>query len=205
MDQRVALFEVALLFDKAAFAGAVRHRLILQRTLAALVADRAIERVVDEQQLKHTILRLLHGVGLGVHDHAFADREHARWLQARAATSVDLDQAHATHTYWRHARVVAESWHVDASVFAGVDQVAAGFGVEDLAIHRDRRAGRNLDDFFFDNLFGRLVGCLFSGVAHADPTGITRRSERLMYASNSSRKRSNADAMGDTACCCRPR
>jgi hypothetical protein len=34
-------------------AAAVGERLVLQVALAALVADRAIERVVDEQELHH--------------------------------------------------------------------------------------------------------------------------------------------------------
>ena len=38
---------------------AVAHRLVLQRALAALVADRAVERVVDEQQLHDALLRLV--------------------------------------------------------------------------------------------------------------------------------------------------
>src|SRR5438132_1512839 len=42
------LLEVALLLDEARLAGAERERLILQRALAALVAHRAIERVIDQ-------------------------------------------------------------------------------------------------------------------------------------------------------------
>ena len=48
---RDRLLEVALLLDVAALARAVAERLVLQRALAALVADRAVERVVGEQQL----------------------------------------------------------------------------------------------------------------------------------------------------------
>ena len=54
----------------------VAHRLVLQRALAALVADRAVQRVVDQQQLHHALLRLLrHRRGeLGLDDHAVGDR-----------------------------------------------------------------------------------------------------------------------------------
>ncbi len=38
---------------------AVAHRLVLQRALAALVADRAVQRVVDEQQLHDALLGLV--------------------------------------------------------------------------------------------------------------------------------------------------
>ena len=37
----------------------VGHRLVLQVALAALVADRAVERVVDQQELHHPLARLL--------------------------------------------------------------------------------------------------------------------------------------------------
>jgi hypothetical protein len=40
-------------------AAAIGHRLVLQVALAALVADRAVERVVDEQELHHPFARLL--------------------------------------------------------------------------------------------------------------------------------------------------
>ena len=57
--QRDGLLPVALLLDEAGLAGAERERLVLQRALAALVAHRAVERVVDEQELEDAVLRLL--------------------------------------------------------------------------------------------------------------------------------------------------
>ena len=39
-------------------AGAPAERQVLQRALAALVADRAVERVVDEDELERRVLRL---------------------------------------------------------------------------------------------------------------------------------------------------
>ena len=44
-------------------------RLVLQRALAALVAHRAVERVVDEEELEDAVLRLLGHGGLGVDLH----------------------------------------------------------------------------------------------------------------------------------------
>ena len=49
---------VPLLLDEAALARPVRERLVLERALAALVADRAVERVVDEQELDDALLGL---------------------------------------------------------------------------------------------------------------------------------------------------
>ena len=57
---RDRLLEVALLLDEARLAGTERERLVLQRALAAAVAHRAVERVVDEQELEHAVLRRLH-------------------------------------------------------------------------------------------------------------------------------------------------
>ena len=66
------LLEVALLLDEAALARAVGQRLVLQRALAALVADRAVERVVGQQELEHAVLGLLHLLRGGVDHHAVA-------------------------------------------------------------------------------------------------------------------------------------
>ena len=44
LGQRDRLLEVALLLEEPGVARAVRERLVLQRALAALVADRAVER-----------------------------------------------------------------------------------------------------------------------------------------------------------------
>ena len=59
---RDRLLEVPLLLDVARLAGAERQRLVLERALAAAVAHRAVERVVDEEELEHAVLGLLHRV-----------------------------------------------------------------------------------------------------------------------------------------------
>ena len=79
----IGLGKVRLRLGEAGLAAAVAHRLVLQRALAALVADRAVERVVDEQELHHALLRL---VGdrrgeLGVDDHAVGDGDRAGRLR----------------------------------------------------------------------------------------------------------------------------
>ena len=71
------LLEVALVVDEAALARAPAHRDVLQRAFAAFVADRAVERVVDEEELDHRALRVLDLVGAGVDDHPVADRRRA--------------------------------------------------------------------------------------------------------------------------------
>src|SRR3712207_1891081 len=87
------LLEVALGLDEAARPRAPAVGDVLQRALAALVADGAVERVVDEQELDHRALRVVHALRLRVHDHAVADRRRAARLELRDA--LDLDEAHA--------------------------------------------------------------------------------------------------------------
>ena len=63
--ERDGLGVVALLLDEAALAGAVGDGLVLQGALAALVADRAVQRVVDEEELEDAVLGLLGGGAAG--------------------------------------------------------------------------------------------------------------------------------------------
>src|SRR4051794_37405833 len=91
--QRERLLEVALGLDEARAAAAPAVGDVLQRALAALVADGAVERVVDEEELDDRLLGSLHALGLGVDDHAVLDRRRAGGLQLRDA--LDLDEAHA--------------------------------------------------------------------------------------------------------------
>ena len=55
----IGLGKVRLCLGEPGLAAAVGHRLVLQRALAALVADRAVERVVDQQELHDALLRLV--------------------------------------------------------------------------------------------------------------------------------------------------
>ena len=54
----------------AAAVEAIGHRLVLQVALAALIADRAIERMIDQQELHHALARLLRLGAVGVDHHA---------------------------------------------------------------------------------------------------------------------------------------
>ena len=76
-----------------AFRGAEAVGEILQRTLAALVAHRAVERVVDEQELEDAGSRLRRLRIARRHDHAVGADRRARGLQLRHL--LDLDDADA--------------------------------------------------------------------------------------------------------------
>ena len=141
--QRDRLGEGALRLDEPRLAPAVGHRLVLQRALAALVADRAVQRVVDEQQLHHAVLRLVgdRGGELGLDDHARHDRDGAGRLRlghpAAVAGVRDLHQALAAGGHRVEQRVVAEPRDLDAQQLGGPDDQRA-LGHADLeAVDRD--------------------------------------------------------------------
>ena len=131
------LLEVALLFDEAALARAVGQRLVLQRALAALVADRAVERVVGQQELEHAVLGLLDLLRGGVDDHALAGLDEAGRLQRGAARALHLDQAHAAHADRLHARVVAEARDVGPGPLGRGDEQLALLGADLAAVQRE--------------------------------------------------------------------
>ena len=59
----------ALVLAIARMVEAVAHGLVLKVAFAALVADRAVKRVIDQQEFHDPLARLLDAVGVGTHDH----------------------------------------------------------------------------------------------------------------------------------------
>ena len=100
---------------------AAGHRLVLQRALPALVAHRAIERVVDQEKLHDPLLRLLRHVGreLGPHDHAVGDGLGTGG--DRLALALHLHQALPAGTGRGQQRVVAEARDRDAEPLGDPD------------------------------------------------------------------------------------
>ena len=89
---------------EARLAATVGHRLVLQRALAALVADRAVERVVDQEVLHHALLRLVGARGgeLGLDLHALGDGERAGGLRLHPARrALHLLQRRRRGRAWR--------------------------------------------------------------------------------------------------------
>ncbi len=152
---RDRLGERALGVDEPRVGAPGAHRLVLQGALAALVADRAVERVVDQQQLHHALLRLVGHLRrvLGAHDHAVGHRHRAAGLRLghRAPAHLDLDQALAAGARRIEQRVVAEARHDDPEPLARADDQLALGGVDDPVVDRepdvplrDRRGVRRL-------------------------------------------------------------
>ena len=108
---------------------AICHRLILQIALTALVANRAIERMVNQEELHDTFAGLFNHRGIGLHDRRLALRTRAQiadlhragggWLW-RAAHN--FDQTHAAVASNCKAFVVTETGDFDARHFAGLNE-----------------------------------------------------------------------------------
>ena len=105
---RDRLVERALRKRHPRLARAVLERQVLERALAALVADRAVERVVDEDELERRVLALgrLRGGLRRAHDHPVLRGQGAAGLELR--DPLDLDEAHPAGADGR-ARAAARS------------------------------------------------------------------------------------------------
>ncbi|CDQ45988.1 hypothetical protein BN1047_03891 [Mycolicibacterium neoaurum] len=116
----------------------VRHRLVLQRALATLVAYRAVQRMIDQQQLHHAVLRLVGDLGgqLGAHHHVRGDRR--RTGRQRFALSLDLHQALPTRPDRVQQRVIAEAGDLDAHQFGGPDEQRALRHADPVAVDGQR-------------------------------------------------------------------
>ena len=132
LDQwpKVFLIDGALVFIVARAADAIGHGLILQVAFAALVADRAVERVVDKQEFHDALACLLDKRRAGV-DAIWVNRLSCRSqiIDAHRARgdgfrhAIDLDQAHAAVAGNRQALMIAKSRHFPTCKFAGLEQV----------------------------------------------------------------------------------
>src|SRR6266581_2156984 len=103
------------------------HRLVLQGALAALVTHRAVEGVVDQEELHDPLLRLPRDLGreLGLDDHAVGYRLGTGG--DRLALALDLDEALPAGPGRREQRVVAEARDGDTEPLGDPDhQFALG-------------------------------------------------------------------------------
>ncbi len=128
-DQRaeVLLRHHTFLFAEARNTATVFQRRVLQFAFAALVTDRTIQRVVDEQELHHRALRLAGVVGFRPHLHAVGDRCGAgrQRLGRHATAHFNLNHAHATVGGDRQLLVVTETRHADVVGVGDLDDRGA--------------------------------------------------------------------------------
>ena len=94
-DERpdILIHDDALVLLETRHVAAVTHRQVLQLAFAALIADRAVQWMIDEQKLHHALL-CIHRLGRArVHLHAFAHRRGAG--RQGLADLLHFHQAHA--------------------------------------------------------------------------------------------------------------
>ena len=119
----------------ARYAAAETEREILELAFAALVADRAIERVVDQQELHRGLLRRDRARRARGDLHAVGDRCRAGGQRFRRA--LDVHETHAAVRCDRKLAVIAESRHIDADAIGDIDQHLPGARLDRLAVDFD--------------------------------------------------------------------
>ncbi len=96
---------------------------VLELALARLVADRAVERVVGQEELQDALARLLRGRAVDVHHLAVGHGGDAGGHQL--GRLLDLHQAHAADGRRRQRRVIAVVRDEDAGLLGGLDDRGA--------------------------------------------------------------------------------
>ena len=111
---------------------------ILQAAFAGLVADAAIDRVIEHHELHDRLPRAQH-LGRGrLHLHLGGDMHVARGHQLGDA--LHLDQAHAAIACDRQVRVIAEVRDLDAIAQRGLQQLLALGGFDRAIVDRELHA-----------------------------------------------------------------
>ncbi len=114
--------------------------IVLQRALAGLVADAAVDRVIQRQQLHDALAVLLDDVGVRQHAQALAHRHVARDLDPAAV--LDLDRAHAAVAGHRQLRMPAEVGNEEAVGARGLHHRLVALRVDGLPVYEDARHSR---------------------------------------------------------------
>ena len=107
---------------------------VLQLALAGLIADRAVERMIDEQELEHALARVLRRRRLRFDDHALGDGRRAGDRELRRL--LDLNQTHAAHAGDRQPRVIAVVRDQHAGLLRRLDDERAGWNGDRRAVDR---------------------------------------------------------------------
>src|SRR5918996_195380 len=110
-----------LLFDEPTAAGAIIISVFLQDALTGLIADRAIKRVVDQDELQYAFASLLDLGDLGGDHHAIGHNRRAggHWFR----NFLYLHQAHTAVGFDLQLRMITEIRDLDPQPFSGLDEV----------------------------------------------------------------------------------
>jgi hypothetical protein len=115
--------------------GTVADRLVLKITLASLVANGAVQRMVGQKELHDTLASLLDKLGIGLDLHSGHDRESAGG--DGLGRLFNFNQAHSAVSGNGQTLVVTETGDVDTSLLTGLDDSRAGLDLDGLAINKD--------------------------------------------------------------------
>ncbi len=115
--------------------GTVTDRQILQLALSALVTNRTIERMIDQQKLHHRLLRLDSLFTLGANDHALRYGRGARWHGL--GHFFHIHQAHTATRSNAELLVIAKMGDIGASLVSGMHDHAAFNNVHFFAVEFD--------------------------------------------------------------------
>ena len=131
----VLVLDHALALVVARNVAAIAHGQILQLAFAALIADRAVERMIDQQEFHHRLLRSDGLRGTRVDDHALGHRRGAGGQRLRRL--LHLDETHAAVRGHGQFLVVAEARDVDVMGVRDADDHLALARLHRHAIHGD--------------------------------------------------------------------
>ena len=120
------LIERPLVFGESRFWSTNAHRLVLQRTLTALVAHGAIQRMVEQQELHDALLRFPRDVGTELRSHLHAVGDDLGAGRLRLGNTLDLDQARPTGGNRIEQRVVTETGNFNTEHFRSTDHEGPG-------------------------------------------------------------------------------
>ena len=121
--------------------GAITDRQILQLAFATLIADRAIQRMIQQQKLHHIFLRAHCLFTVGTHDHARRD-----WRRAggqRLGCFFDFDQTHATVRRNRQFLVIAKVRDIGTQLVGSIHHHAAFLHFDFFAVYFNLNHGES--------------------------------------------------------------
>jgi len=115
----ILVFDRSFVLPESSTIRAENHRLVLQIALTTLITNRAIKRMINQQELQDTFPCLLYTSRICQHLHAVHDGHGTRSDQLGGF--LHLDKTHAAVTGNRQALMVTETWDFNVGLLARLD------------------------------------------------------------------------------------
>jgi hypothetical protein len=131
----VLVLDHALAFGEAGNGPPIAHGQVLQLAFAALVADGAVQRMVDQEEFHHAVLRVDRTARSGVNLHPVHHGRRAG--RDRLGHFLHVDQTHPAIGRDGEFRVIAESRNLDAGAVGCLDDHRALRRLHGLAVNLD--------------------------------------------------------------------